>query len=124
MRAWLRAYARYAVQPVRVGAFLVLAVAFHLWRDHGFTPSVVVLLTAWTLVVLDRRFPVAPPIPWRWTRRRGCCGACAGEGTDPWAPETGGRCWDCYATGHCHDPAERCRPPWWRRDLVRRWRAR
>lgn len=38
----------------------------------------------------------------------GCCSACGGTGTDIASPETNGRCWDCYGTGHTHQPETSC----------------
>jgi hypothetical protein len=32
----------------------------------------------------------------------GCCPRCHGTGGDAWDESTGGRCWDCQATGHPH----------------------
>jgi hypothetical protein len=40
--------------------------------------------------------------------KRGCCSACAGTGGDTANYETGGRCWDCYGTGHAHPLSEKC----------------
>lgn len=33
----------------------------------------------------------------------GCCTDCDGFGVDASSPETGGRCWSCYGTGHVHE---------------------
>ncbi len=33
----------------------------------------------------------------------GCCTDCDGFGVDESSPETGGRCWSCYGTGHVHE---------------------
>lgn len=38
----------------------------------------------------------------------GCCTDCDGHGRDPGSPDTGGRCWSCYGTGHPHSYRERC----------------
>jgi DnaJ-class molecular chaperone len=35
----------------------------------------------------------------------GCCPTCDGTGASS-DIETGGRCWDCYGTGHAHDTHE------------------
>jgi len=43
----------------------------------------------------------------------GCCENCGGDGVDPSAIETAGRCWDCKGTGHTHVGA--CVLPWERR---------
>lgn len=32
----------------------------------------------------------------------GCCPTCKGTGNDG-SPDTGGQCWDCRGTGHCHE---------------------
>lgn len=40
--------------------------------------------------------------------RPGCCSACNGTGIDIASPETNGRCWDCYGTGHAHKPEKDC----------------
>jgi hypothetical protein len=41
----------------------------------------------------------------RWVfgllHRKGCCPSCKGTGSS-YDVETGGRCWDCFGTGHCH----------------------
>lgn len=37
----------------------------------------------------------------------GCCSTCKGTGAGN-DPETGGRCFDCYGTGHTHYPVEGC----------------
>jgi len=46
------------------------------------------------------------PFWWAWKirwalHRKGCCTSCDGTGSSH-DVETGGRCWDCYGTGHCH----------------------
>jgi len=38
----------------------------------------------------------------------GCCSACNGTGIDIASPETNGKCWDCYGTGHTHMPEVSC----------------
>jgi hypothetical protein len=75
-----------------------------------------VLATAFTmLVVYGALAGVTPGLRARLkVLRRGCCTTCDGYGRDMAAPETGGRCWDCYGTGHCHDARQRCMP-WWRK---------
>lgn len=37
---------------------------------------------------------------------RPCCPTCDG-GVDISSPETDGRCWDCYGTGHTHPVRQR-----------------
>ncbi|AXQ63339.1 hypothetical protein SEA_COMRADE_69 [Streptomyces phage Comrade] len=32
----------------------------------------------------------------------GCCDTCDGKGTS-YDEQTGGKCWDCYGTGHVHE---------------------
>lgn len=32
----------------------------------------------------------------------GCCTACGGTGTGMSSPESNGKCWDCFGTGHEH----------------------
>jgi len=45
------------------------------------------------------------------TRAPGCCDVCGGTGLVGLAAvETGGRCWDCYGTGHVHNAGEPCNP--------------
>lgn len=35
----------------------------------------------------------------------GCCHTCDGKGTSN-DPQTSGKCWDCYGTGHTHELEE------------------
>lgn len=50
---------------------------------------------------LDVGYWVVWRIRWRF-HRKGCCSNCGGTGVDASSPETNGRCWDCYGTGHTH----------------------
>lgn len=58
----------------------------------------------------------APPCEWCGIKHDcvvcrsvpGCCDLCGGTGFDASAYESAGRCWDCYGTGHAHDPRKSC----------------
>lgn len=78
-----------------------------------------ILLTAFILMAIFAVgwYVVAPPFAWLGDKvlslaikgaeyrmivkcRQPCCGC--DNGRDASSPETGGRCWDCYGTGHVH----------------------
>ena len=76
-------------------------------RDPVLLRALLVCLVAFGLTLL---WVLPAPHAWiccaayrlRWRYCRGCCSSCDGSGSDASAPETGGRCWDCYGTGHLH----------------------